>query len=118
MLDLSKLPQSATIYRPTQITDEYGELGSGLDTMYSNINCRLVNSKNANSTTNYETGYTTKGLYLIFMNLVDTNGIDISLKLGDQISIDSNKYVIMFINEAPGGKENHHQQIDVDILTT
>lgn len=116
MLSLDKLPQTCTIYRPTQIADEYGELGNGLTTIYSNINCRLVNSRNTNRTTNYETGYTTRGAYLIFMNLVDVDSVAISLELGDQISISEDSFIVTYINILPGGKENHHQQIDVDIL--
>ena len=118
MLSNKKLTETCDIYRLSTTPDEYGEVGATKTLIYSNIKIRIVNSKNFNTETPYETGSVTKGTNLIFMNLVDDSGVDITLHVGDIIEVDGVSYTIDYLENAPGGKLNHHRQIYVSKMVT
>lgn len=118
MLSDYQLTDTCNVYRPTTTPDEYGEVGSTLTPLYSDIKCRITRSKNANTITNSEVGSVTKGTDMIFINFVDDNGLAITLHIGDRIVVGSNTYTADYVSISPGGKKGHHMQIEISKLVT
>lgn len=114
MIPTAELPQTATIYSPSGTEDDFGDVG-GSTQVYTGIKCRVTRNKNYNPSSLSEAGYVTKSTHVIFMNL-SQGGVDTNLELGYSIVVSSRTYKIHFIDTAPGGVENHHQQIYAERL--
>ena len=117
MLKDYQLTDICNIYRPTMIPDKYGEVGSSSILIYSDIKCRITRSRNANTITQSEVGSVTKGIDMVFMNLVDGT-TSLLLHVGDRLIINSITYTVDYISFSPGGKKEHHMQIEISKMVT
>jgi len=109
-IDESKLPQSVTISEPSSSLDAYGNPDGTLAVINSSVPCRITRNKHYNAEAGSEAGFLSRSTHLIFMNHT-YNSITNTVKTGFQISTGSDIYIVQFVDDAPGGVEDHHQQI-------
>ena len=111
-LSISRLPQLAVIKSRSNSVDNEGTVGSTVSTIYSNVSCRRTRNKHYDSKEGSlkEVGFLAKSTHLIFFNLTH-NSLALTIKIGYIITISSKDYYVEFVDDTPGGVENHHQQV-------
>lgn len=112
MIPESRLPQTASVERRSETADDWGNpAGWQQVSGYTGIPCRVTRNRSfQNTDIESMLGSAVSSEHLIFMNL-SYGGTAITIKTADKIVVGSKEYVVTYVDDAPGGKEDHHQQI-------
>jgi hypothetical protein len=111
MIINSRLPQLVSIKGLGTTIGDYGEI-SGAAILFTNVRCRITRNSKFNSIGNTlnEAGYVSESTHIVFMNLTH-NGTSLNLKIGYELIISTEIYTINYIDDRPGGVDNHHYQL-------
>lgn len=109
MLSIKQLPQIATsIKRKSFNPDQYG-IDGNYSVIYTNIHCRLVNNVVVVNPLQSE-GKMDKSTHLCFMNFLE-GLVTLNIQVSDLLIINSEEYIVDYVDKSPGGVDNHHMQI-------